>query len=167
MYLTALQQRIDAPDEEELVIEDVHAAIQEATRRFPKELLFYENRIRKEANEFEEPALVFAALHWLSTVYRTARLSGGGGDHMALNHSCREFCQFSYHAHQSEVTMGMFPEDYELQHGGKTVKLKEHIAFGKSTEPRRTIRIAFFFDAALKKVVVGYVGQHQTSRKSN
>jgi hypothetical protein len=41
-----------------------------------------------------------------------------------------EACQFRYNAHQSDVTMGMYSNDYELTYRGVKVKLKEHIGFG-------------------------------------
>jgi hypothetical protein len=63
--------------------------------------------------------------------------------------------------------MGMYASDYEVIYEGCKVKLKEHVGFGTSTEPRHTIRIAFFFDETKQKVVVGYIGQHQATRKSN
>lgn len=84
-----------------------------------------------------------------------------------LDHSCRESCQFRYNAHQSEITMNMFATDYEVNYRGTRVKLREDIGYGVSTEPRHTIRVAFFFDEASRKVIVGYVGQHQATRKSN
>jgi hypothetical protein len=74
---------------------------------------------------------------------------------------------FRYNAHQSEITMSMFAGDYEVNYGGSRVKLKEHIGYGVSTEPRHTIRVAFFFDESARKVVIGYIGQHQATRKSN
>jgi hypothetical protein len=63
--------------------------------------------------------------------------------------------------------MGMFAANYEVNYDGSKIKLEEHIGFGTRTEPRHTIRVAFFFDDARRKVVVGYVGQHQATRKSN
>ena len=63
--------------------------------------------------------------------------------------------------------MSMYANDYEVNYGGSRTKLKEHIGYGTSTEPRHTIRIAFFFDEKLRKVIIGYVGQHQATRRSN
>ncbi len=60
--------------------------------------------------------------------------------------------------------MGQYSSDYEIIWGNKTVKLKEHLGFGTSKDPRHTIRVAFFFDSSGKKVIVGYVGLHQQTR---
>lgn len=50
--------------------------------------------------------------------------------------------------------MGMYAADYEVTYRDARVKLKEHIGYGVSTEPRHTIRLAFFFDEASRKVIV-------------
>lgn len=168
MYLQLLRSGAEAPEEalgEDLVIEDASGAIVAAKRDFNDQLLFIEGRIEKDARQFEEPELLYAAFKWLATVYWKAKT--GTVKCPDLDKSCRETCQFRYNAHQSEITMGMFASDYEVNYDGSKIKLREHIGFGTSTEPRRTIRIAFFFDDARRKVVIGYVGQHQTTRKSN
>jgi hypothetical protein len=167
MYLQALRQRAQSAEAEELIIDDAEAAIAVARKDFDKELIFYDGRIRKSAYDFGEPELLYAAFQWLARTYRQAKMSGGAGDHGALDKSCREFCNFSYHAHQSDVTMGMYPEDYEVHHDGKAVKLPEHLAYGTSTQARFTIRIAFFYDKKSKRVVIGFLGQHQSNRRSN
>jgi hypothetical protein len=128
-------------------------------------LTVLDGRIEKDANLFEEPELLYAALKWLATIYRDAK--AGIERCSDLDKSCREACQFRYTAHQSETTMGMFASDYEVTYRGAKFKLREHIRFGISTEPRHTIRVAFFFDEKKQKVVIGYVGQHQTTRQSN
>jgi hypothetical protein len=60
--------------------------------------------------------------------------------------------------------MGQYKSDYEVTWRGKAVKLREHVGFGTSRDPRHTIRVAFFFDDRTKRVVVGYVGLHQQNR---
>lgn len=149
----------------EALIDDAESAIETASRDFKEHLLILNGRVEKDALQFEEPELLYAALKWLATTYRNARI--GTARCPDLDKSCRETCQFRYNAHQSEITMGIFASDYEVSYGNSKIKLKEHIGFGTSTEARHTIRIAFFFDEANKKVVIGYIGQHQATRKSN
>ena len=150
---------------DEILIEDAKNAIETAARDFKEHLEFINGRIEKDTWQFEEPELLYAALRWLATVYWKARM---GIERCAdLDKSCRETCQFRYTAHQSEITMGIFASDYEVNYEGSKIKLSEHIGFGTRTEPRHTIRLAFFFDNAKCKVVIGYVGQHQATRKSN
>lgn len=168
LYLQALRSQAtgkvdDALDE--TVIEDVSGAILLAKADFADSLVFIDGRVSKEALSFEEPELLYAAFKWLATTYRRARM--GTERCKDLDKSCREACEFRYNAHQSDITMSMYPADYEVSYNGEKTKLKEHIGFGTSTEPRHTIRIAFFFDDKTNKVIIGYVGQHQTTRKSN
>jgi len=168
MYLQILQTKLDpqdVPNDDDSLIEDVSNAIDVAALKFRDRLAFVEGRVQKNSNEFEEPELFYAALSWLATVYWNAK--AGKASCSDFDKSCRETCQFRYAAHQSEVTMGMFSSDYEVVWNKKKVKLKEHLGYGTSPEPRHTIRIAFFFDENIEKVVIGYVGQHQATRKSN
>lgn len=154
----------EAGDDDALV-EDSASAIETAARDFKERLEFMDGRIQREAQQFEEPELLYAAFRWLVTIYWNAKT---GVERCAdLDKSCRETCQFRFTAHQSEITMGMFASDYKVSYRGSKISLKEHIGFGTSTEPRHSIRIAFFFDEASGKVIIGYVGQHQATRKSN
>jgi hypothetical protein len=104
-------------------------------------------------------------MRWLATDYRDARR--GIRKCPDLDACCRKACGFRYAAHQSEVTMGQHRSDYELQWEGRTVMLREHLGVGVSYDPRHTARVAFFYDEASTKVVVGYVGQHQRNGASN
>jgi hypothetical protein len=155
----------DSKIDVEAVIEDADSAIKTAKKDFRGQLTFLDGRIEKDASLFEEQELLYAALRWLATTYRDART--GTASRSDLDKSCRETCQFRYTAHQSDITMSMFASDYEVTFRGEKFRLREHIGYGTSTEPRHTIRIAFFFDEKKQKVVIGYIGQHQTTRQSN
>lgn len=168
MYVQALRSQSPVNSDEaleEVVIDDASGAIALAKADFADSIDIIDGRISKHALLFEEPEFLYAAFKWLATTYRNARL--GNERCPDLDKSCREACDFRYNAHQSDITMSMFPADYEMTYDGEKVRLKEHIGFGTSTEPRHTIRIAFFFDDKTNKVIIGYLGQHQTTRKSN
>ena len=168
MYLQALRASAIGPEgepSEEQVIEDAESAIDAARKDFAGQLEFVDGRISKESFQFEEPELLYSALKWLATTYWNAR--AGTQRCSDLDKACREACQFRYNAHQSEITMGMYATEYEVSYGGTKVRLKEHLGFGTSTEPRHAIRIAFFFDEKKRKVIIGFIGQHQMTRKSN
>jgi hypothetical protein len=168
MYLQAQRVRAadtDAQPADVPGIENADQAIEAARNDFANRLEILDGRVSKEVSQFEQPELLYAAFNWLATTYWNARASVERCTD--LDHSCRESCQFRYNAHQSEITMSMFATDYEVNYQGTRVKLREHIGYGVSTEPRHTIRVAFFFDEAARKVIVGYVGQHQATRSSN
>ncbi|MFZ5675710.1 MAG: hypothetical protein ACOZAM_22355 [Pseudomonadota bacterium] len=166
MYLQLLRQTSETATEKvDDPIEDTESAIEAAIRDFRDQLVVIDGRVERDAQLFEEPELLYAAFKWLATTYWKAKANVARCPD--LDKSCRESCQFRYSAHQSEITMGMFATDYEVAYYGSKVKLKEHIGYGTSTEPRHTIRIAFFFDEARQRVVIGYIGQHQSTRRSN
>jgi hypothetical protein len=137
-------------------------AVEAATNEFKDHLAIIQNRVEKDAGYFYQPELLYGALRWLATTYHDAKT--GARSCPDLDASCRKASGFRYSAHQSEVTMGQYASDYEVTWGGKRVKLREHLGFGTSREPRHTIRVAFFFDDKTKRVVVGYVGLHQQTR---
>jgi hypothetical protein len=136
-------------------------AVEVAAHEFKGRLAIIENRVEKAAGYFYRPELLYGALRWLATTYHGAKTGVRCPD---LVESCRRASGFRYTAHQSEVTMGQYASDYEVTWGGKGVKLREHVGFGTSRDPRHTIRVAFFFDDKTKRVVVGYIGLHQQTR---
>jgi hypothetical protein len=106
-----------------------------------------------------------AAFDWLAKTYHASKL--GKLKCTDFDHSIREILPtWGYSPHQSELTTGRYKEWYECQWDGRTYKVTEHIGSGKSTNPEETIRIAFTFDKTRKKVVIGYIGQHQKNTKS-
>jgi hypothetical protein len=135
--------------------------IETAAGDFEDRLRIIETRVEKDARYFERPELLYGVLRWLATTYHGAKTGVSCPD---LVDSCRRASGFRYAAHQSEVTMGQYTSDYEITWRGKLAKLKEHVGFGTNKDPRHTIRVAFFFDDWLKKVIVGYVGLHQQTR---
>ena len=139
-------------------------AVEAAVHEFKDRLAIIQNRVEKDAGYFYQPELLYGALQWLATIYHDAK--NGARICPDLDASCRKASGFRYSAHQSEVTMGQYASDYQVTWGGKKIKLREHIGFGTSRDPRHTIRVAFFFDDRTKKVVVGYVGLHQQTRAS-
>jgi hypothetical protein len=136
-------------------------AVEAATHDFKDRLKIIESRVEKDAGHFDQPELLYGVLRWLATTYHGAKTGVNCPD---LDESCRRASGFRYAAHQSEVTMGQYKSDYEITWRGKVVKLREHVGFGTSRDPRHTIRVAFFFDDRTKRVVVGYVGLHQQNR---
>lgn len=114
---------------------------------------------RDVEDHFEDPASAYNALEWIATTFHHAKT--GQQSCSDFDKSCRGASEFSYSAHQSETTMGQYPEDYTMQWNGEKRILKRHVGKGAGKDPRYTIRIAFFFDEELEVVVVGYIGQHQ------
>jgi len=150
---------------DDAAIDDAKIALEMAKRDFAGRIKFIENRIHRETYEFGQPELLYAALKWLATDYLNARRGERRSEN--LDAECRAVSRFFYRQSQSPVTMGQYWDDYHVSYEERNVALEEHIGFGTRTEPRHSIRIAFFYDGTLRQVVIGYVGQHQQNRRSN
>jgi hypothetical protein len=114
---------------------------------------------RDVEDRFEDPSSAYDALEWVATTFHHAKT--GHQSCSDFDKSCRGACGFSYSAHQSETTMGQYPEDYMMEWRREKRMLRRHVGEGSDKDPRHTIRIAFFFDEEFEVVVVGYIGQHQ------
>lgn len=146
-------------------VRSVQDALDKAERDYPEELLVKLNtHSNRKKNRFEKPDEVLKALQWLALFYRKARMNGASTSN--LDESLRQTCSnWFYSANQSEFALREFPGWYTTIVNNKTYDLEPHIGTGKSLDERHTIRIAFAWDPELKKVVVGFVGQHQRTPK--
>lgn len=112
-------------------------------------------------DEFEDPGSAFDALEWIATTFVDSKTGRESCTNLDL--SCREASGFWYQPHQSKSTMGKYPADYFIEWNGEKRALRRHLGSGSGKDPRQTLRIAFFYDEDQKYVVVGFIGQHQTT----
>ena len=146
-------------------IETVNAAVGLARERFDRQLLFrFNSESIVEDNPFKWPNRVWKALEWLATDYYESRT--GAAKITDLDSSCRSASEMWYKTSQHDTTMTTYRNSYTTKVGGRTIWLREHVGKGGSLDPRRTIRIAFDWDRALQKVVIGYIGRHQRTSAS-
>ena len=139
---------------------DVNSAVVLAEKRFSDELLFQLNsKSWTKNNPYEDPQAVLDALEWLATTYYRSRI--GEINIPRLDDSIYEVCRWKYVSNQSDVTMGQYESSYKTVVNGKTYWLEEHIGRGSSKDPVNTIRIAFHWDKEQRRVIIGYIGQHQ------
>jgi len=143
----------------------VSEAIERAQASFPDELIFALNSKSRTNTPFQRPEEVFRALAWLATEFRRLRLRPEAG--RDFDKSIRASCSgWFYAANQSTVTKGQYPEWYEASVAGKLYDLSTHIGTGTGRDPRNIIRIAFDWDEAQRRVVVGFIGPHQRNSQS-
>jgi hypothetical protein len=161
----ALESRKAAPEEpaEEqpaLVFRDVQEAVVQIMHSYSENTIVITPKALKGAKDslYEEPADVYAALEWLATTY----LAEGTKDPAGLRASCLQRCRMNYQAGQG-AAMIFHPKDYHVTVDGRNYELAEHLAKGNSRDGRRTIRIGFAYDDDNKRVIVGYISQHQTT----
>ncbi len=142
-------------------VANVSEALERARRQFGgKQLLFFLNGASNPDTQFEKPEEAFAALTWLATAYRSAKLDGGMPDQ---DQSLREAVPgWSFAPDNSYVAMSKYPDAYStVAPNGKKYDLSHHIRKGIRNDEKSTMRIAFDWDDAEGKVVIGYVGKHQ------
>lgn len=144
----------------------VRIAVTRARSEFPDQLLIAPNSRSNEDTPYQRPAEVYDALAWLATDYHSIRSSPTGAN-PDFDKMLKETCPgWSYIPHQSAVTIGMFKDWYYTTADGTRYELTEHLGRGSSGNPQHTIRIAFAWDADLRKVIVGYIGHHQRNQGS-
>lgn len=140
--------------------QNVSEAVAWAEERFPSELLFHLNTSSwTKNNPFEDPNSVLEALEWLATTYYRSRT--GEISQPNLDESLYQVCRWHYVSNQSEVTIGQYERWYRTSVNGVSYNLSEHMGRGSSKDPTNTIRVAFNWDRDSRKVIVGYIGQHQ------
>ena len=148
-------------------VRSVQEAFEKAKRDYSDKLLVKLNnhsKWKEKENNFEKPDEVLKALEWLAVIYRDARMNGALNPN--LDESLRQTCSnWFYSANQSEFALRESPGWYTTIVNNKTYDLEPHIGTGKSRDERHTIRIAFGWDPKLKKVIIGFVGQHQHTPK--
>jgi hypothetical protein len=113
---------------------------------------------------YENPTQLYRALEWLATRYHAARTNNARIQD--LDENCMNEIGMHYKGKQSSVTMGQFREDYFTKIDGRNIPLEEHIRKGTSKDPRQTVSIAFYYDEDTKKVIIGFIGQHQETRST-
>lgn len=146
-------------------VSSVAEAIEVAATRWPAELVFQPNNKSEDDSPFQPAQEVLCALRWLATTYYGAKL--GKAKCADLDHNLREKLPgWSYSPHQSDTSSTTYAEWYQCTWEGRKYDITPHIGRGSSTRPEETIRIGFAWDKPRKKVVIGYVGQHQKNTKS-
>lgn len=69
--------------------------------------------------------------------------------------------RFEPHQNKQLMKTKKFRTWYHTTFDRREFQLPEHFGCGSNKDPRHTIRIAFNWDEKTKKVVLGYLGQHQ------
>jgi hypothetical protein len=63
--------------------------------------------------------------------------------------------------------MGRYPDWYKCTYEGRSLDLVEHIGRGNTKrQGPNAIRVAFAWDESSRKIVVGFIGQHQRTGQS-
>ena len=151
------------PAEGRRLVGSVDEALDRAAAEYPGRLArAFNSKSDAAGYPYLWPDRVYEGLKFLATTYRDAKT--GAAPCRDLRAACKQASKLEYSSNQSNTTKGQFAEDYETTWRGKTVPLDAHIGHGNNRDPRYSVRIAFHYDQEEKKVVLGYLGQHQRTR---
>ena len=141
----------------ETVAEAVEVICGKYTDRFAQA---FNSKSEHEESNYGDINELVKAMEWLATTYYDAKI--GAKPCADLDRSLREAVTgWSYSPHQSDKATGQWPEWYQCTWQKKKYDITEHMRHGTSSDPRTTIRVAFAWDREKKKIVLGYIGQHQ------
>ena len=92
----------------------------------------------------------------LVTTYRDRLMDGGDTKARGV------FGRGQYAAKESELVMANkdLRRKRTFEYDGMQVEMFRHLKIGVSEDPRKTIRVHFHWDAARRKIVIGYCGEH-------
>ncbi len=151
------------PNSVPLEFRDVEHAIKFAAERYRGRLKFAFNSVSDTKFRYATPKDIWDGLEWLATEYYDSR--SGNKTIPDFDQSIREFCGLWYKGGQSQTTRTMFRQGYTTRVDGIEYKLYEHIGKGSGSNEQHIFRVAFDWDKERQRVIVGYIGKHQPSRK--
>jgi hypothetical protein len=169
-FLAAIKSKESIPIAEvlESSVDSVAEALNIAEEEHADHLAFcWNSKSENDSSPFDDPHSVLRALRWLATTYHDSRT--GKKECADRGISIREAVPgWSYEPHQSKLTMNhrKFRAWYHSTHDGREFPLPEHLKCSSTKDARHSIRIAFNWDEKTKKVVLGYIGQHQQNAAS-
>lgn len=114
----------------------------------------------ERSSSFQFVPRLYKLLTLLVTAYRDALVAG------KPDSKARHILGGSYRANESEAT-SMTQKLAKLrtfEYEGRKVQMFQHIAIGVEDSDSRTIRCHFYWDAAKKRIVIGYLGPHLPTR---
>jgi hypothetical protein len=157
-----------AGDVLEASVDSVEEALEIAENEYADQLAFcWNSKSEDDSSPFDDPHSVLRALRWLATTYHDSRT--GKKECPDRETSVREAIPgWSYEPHQSKLTMNHRKHRvwYHANYDGREFALPEHLKCSSTKDARHSIRIAFNWDDQNKKVVLGYLGQHQQTAAS-
>lgn len=167
-YALAHRDAADAREARENAVHTVKDALDVVKEEFRDRIAFcWNSKSEDEDSPFEKPDQVLRALRWLGTHYYLAKTGAVKCPDFDLSVR-NEIEGWSYEAHQSKNTMRnfRFRDWYHTKCGGRTYALPEHLKCGATKDARFSIRVAFTWCPESRRVILGYLGQHQETSAS-
>ena len=145
--------------------ESVVEVVEYAESKFRGHLVFALNGdSHVKGNPFINLDVLWKALECLATIVRDSKL--GTSSHPQLADAVLERCGWEYAPNQGKDIRRRKPDAYSTWYKGKQYDIQRHLKFGVGTDARCIMRVAFAWDSKLEKIIVGYIGPHQPTRRS-
>jgi hypothetical protein len=148
--------------------ESLEEACTRAEQRYSDRLTFKHNSQSDAAYDYQYPEEVAAALDWLAGPFyewkagRRTKLT-----FRDMDLELREACGWNYRTTQADITVNKYRNWYTTQLDGRELEIREHIGRGdKKSLGTKSIRVAFCWDEATERIVIGFIGQHQKNDQS-
>ncbi len=109
-----------------------------------------------EMDSFALGRRLLAMLRLLVTDYREILMASGD------NQARKVFGNNDYSAKESETVMNSpkMKRQRIFEYQGTKVEMFRHLKIGVDDDMRRTIRVHFYWDSNVKKIIIGYCGKH-------
>ena len=172
--LALLEDRTAQPNEQSqrVPLDLKPATVEQWAVQYAGKLVLHKRALQALADgQYEDPHSVYSALALLAVEYRNMRLRSA--DESAQTDEYRAFhekleslgLRFSRSISENELTK--YYRHYHVPYKGQDVFLELHLRNGGATaDPRRCLRIYFFFDREEELVVVGSLPAHLPNSKS-
>jgi hypothetical protein len=110
----------------------------------------------KESNRFAQSRQLLDLLVRLVTKYRSVLMEKGDSE------ARKVFGKSEFAAKESETVMNspILRRAREFVYQGMNVEMFRHLKIGVADNPEKTIRVHFYWDHKINKVVIGYCGKH-------
>jgi len=151
------------PKEEIKSMKDAYAYF----KKLPcSERIIFTSKAEKSAVKslFTKPEMFLRALQFLSNEFIEAKTGIRKVPDLEL--LTLQTTGMDYSPHQSPITIGEHPENYQTIYKERKIILENHLSYGISRNERESLRIAFEYLTDENIILIGYIGQHQKNRAS-
>ena len=130
-----------------------------------KGLVFLTGRARRSLKkaDYHDPQFVWRTVEFLATYY--PKMRKGLITKEEFLRRCREL-GLDYQLASTDVSAGMQRKKYFTDYNGNQRRLEFHLTKGSAKEPRKCLRIYFFWDEDNELVVIGHLPDHLDNSKS-
>lgn len=165
-YRQALESNEPATRDAEHEPNSLAEAVEIVERRHTDRLICALNSSSNwKKNPFKRPGEALQALGFLAEEWWESKMGNKRPDR-DFDHLLKERLGWTFRSSQANSTMGRWANEYTASFDDRSFELAHHLVYGSAKNSRYSLRIAFAWDEVTEKVVIGYIGQHQTNTRT-